>query len=104
MDSTHAPVPTKNPFEIIMSHPYLMNPLKTPDPANKLNITITLSHFVMTMLLTFCWPELLPAEPAPDLIRAEIYQDDIDPSGFWISEKLDGVRAYCPASTWATGF
>ena len=33
------------------------------------------------------------ARPTPPLMLAEVY-DDVDPSGFWISEKYDGVRAY----------
>lgn len=32
-------------------------------------------------------------EPQP-LILAEVYHDGIDPSRYWVSEKLDGVRAY----------
>ena len=35
-----------------------------------------------------------PAQAAPDLILANVYRDGIDPSGYWVSEKLDGVRAY----------
>lgn len=39
------------------------------------------------------------AEPAtvfpalPPLILAEVYRDGIDPADYWVSEKLDGVRA-----------
>ncbi|MDH5184150.1 MAG: DNA ligase [Gammaproteobacteria bacterium] len=32
--------------------------------------------------------------PPPQLILANVYQKDIDISQYWISEKLDGVRAY----------
>ena len=35
-----------------------------------------------------------PAVVAPQLLLAETWHEDIDPSGFWLSEKLDGVRAY----------
>jgi len=35
------------------------------------------------------------AEPAPPaLLLAEVYREDIDPADYWVSEKLDGVRAY----------
>src|SRR6516225_5672720 len=30
----------------------------------------------------------------PALLLAETWHEDIDPSGWWMSEKLDGVRAY----------
>jgi DNA ligase 1 len=39
-------------------------------------------------------PAMVFAEPAPALILAEVYQKDIDPAGYWVSEKLDGFRAY----------
>ena len=34
------------------------------------------------------------AADAPPLILAEVYRDGIDPAAYWVSEKLDGVRAY----------
>ncbi len=34
-----------------------------------------------------------PAKDKPDVMLAEIYQPGIDVSQYWISEKLDGVRA-----------
>ncbi|HYN78109.1 MAG TPA: DNA ligase, partial [Lamprocystis sp. (in: g-proteobacteria)] len=35
------------------------------------------------------------AEPTkPDLMLAEVYTPGIDLAGYWVSEKLDGVRAY----------
>lgn len=30
---------------------------------------------------------------ARDLLLAKVYDEDIDPRGYWVSEKLDGVRA-----------
>ncbi len=33
------------------------------------------------------------AAPLPGLIHAGLYHADIDPAGYWVSEKLDGVRA-----------
>lgn len=34
------------------------------------------------------------ADEAPALMLAGRYHDDIDPAAYWVSEKLDGVRAY----------
>jgi DNA ligase 1 len=34
-----------------------------------------------------------PASP-PGLILANVYREGMDPSRYWVSEKLDGVRAY----------
>jgi DNA ligase 1 len=54
------------------------------------------NHFVATALLALSWL-ILPAsalsEP-PSLILAGVYREGIDPSRYWVSEKLDGVRAY----------
>lgn len=30
----------------------------------------------------------------PDLMLAEVYEEGVDLAGYWVSEKLDGVRAY----------
>ena len=38
-------------------------------------------------------PALAAVPPAPTLLLAERYRDDIDVSRYWVSEKLDGVRA-----------
>jgi DNA ligase-1 len=34
------------------------------------------------------------ANAAKNVMLAESWNEDIDPTGWWISEKLDGVRAY----------
>jgi DNA ligase-1 len=39
-------------------------------------------------------PVMATNEAAPPLVLAEIYRSGIDPAGYWVSEKLDGVRAY----------
>jgi len=49
---------------------------------------------IALILLAICWPGSLPAEPAPQLTLAEIYRDNFNPADYWVSEKLDGVRAY----------
>jgi DNA ligase-1 len=47
------------------------------------------------VLLAVVAPTLAPAavSPAPTFLLAERYHDGIDVSRYWISEKLDGVRA-----------
>ena len=35
-----------------------------------------------------------PDSPQPDLMLANVYQPGVDLSDYWVSEKLDGVRAY----------
>jgi DNA ligase-1 len=50
----------------------------------------------VAVLAASVWTTSLPsfAEPQPALVLAEVYRNGIDPAGYWISEKLDGVRAY----------
>ncbi|NCS65868.1 MAG: DNA ligase [Hydrogenophilales bacterium CG03_land_8_20_14_0_80_62_28] len=47
---------------------------------------------LLSVFLTM--PALAAAEAAPALVLAEVYRNAIDPAGYWVSEKLDGVRAY----------
>lgn len=42
----------------------------------------------------WCAPPLIAAEMPPVLLHAENCPAHIQPAGYWISEKLDGVRAY----------
>ncbi|MDR3393566.1 MAG: DNA ligase [Parasulfuritortus sp.] len=39
-------------------------------------------------------PVMVSTEAAPALVLAEVYRNSIDPAAYWVSEKLDGVRAY----------
>jgi DNA ligase-1 len=39
-------------------------------------------------------PVMASTEAAPALVLAEVYRNSIDPAAYWVSEKLDGVRAY----------
>ncbi|MDD4882340.1 MAG: DNA ligase [Gallionellaceae bacterium] len=48
---------------------------------------------ILLMLALLAISATAPAEP-PALILADVYRDGIDPRGYWVSEKLDGVRAY----------
>lgn len=34
------------------------------------------------------------AKEAQSVMLAERWTEDVDPTGYWMSEKLDGVRAY----------
>jgi len=38
-----------------------------------------------------------PAVKAPSLLLAETWDGELDPRGYWLSEKLDGVRAFWKA-------
>ena len=38
-------------------------------------------------------PKIKPSVKAPPLLLAETWHDSIDPQGWWLSEKLDGVRS-----------
>jgi len=38
-----------------------------------------------------------PAVKAPPLLLAETWDGELDPKGYWLSEKLDGVRAFWKA-------
>ena len=44
-------------------------------------------------------PAPAAVSPAPTLLLAERYRDDIDVSRYWVSEKLDGVRAIWDGKT-----
>lgn len=53
-------------------------------------------HLVAGALLALSllsMPAPAVGEP-PALILAGVYREGIDPAGYWVSEKLDGVRAY----------
>lgn len=49
--------------------------------------------FFVLPALVACTLALAAVSPAPTFLLAERYHDDIDVSRYWISEKLDGVRA-----------
>ncbi|MCF4010439.1 DNA ligase [Rheinheimera sp. UJ63] len=50
----------------------------------------------MIRLLIFLWVCALPLGVAakPELLLAQVYHEDVDIQDYWVSEKLDGVRAY----------
>ena len=52
------------------------------------SITLVVSLIVVSLLAT------VAAEDKPALLLAEKYHEDIDLTAYWVSEKLDGVRAF----------
>jgi DNA ligase 1 len=48
---------------------------------------------LLKVLLLVCCCHL-SAAPKPELLLAEVYQENIDVQQYWVSEKLDGVRAF----------
>ena len=51
------------------------------------------SMFLAVFFVTVFVPPAVKGE-SPDLLLAEKYRQDIDLSAYWVSEKLDGVRAF----------
>jgi DNA ligase-1 len=52
----------------------------------------TLTSLFSICCFHFCF--YLTAATKPELLLAEVYSDNIDVQQYWVSEKLDGVRAY----------
>lgn len=52
-----------------------------------------LAGLMLVLMVHFSAAQAVTAEP-PALLQAEVYHAGIDPTGYWVSEKLDGVRAY----------
>ena len=46
------------------------------------------------LLFFFTFSSFSKKEKSPDLMLAKIYADNIDVTQYWVSEKLDGVRAH----------
>ncbi len=55
-----------------------------------------LAFFCCFALISFALPA--PAADAPSLLLAKVYRGDIELVDYWVSEKLDGVRAYWDGS------
>lgn len=55
----------------------------------------SMSTWANSVLLAACLLAIAPLSAAdpPALAHAEIYRAGIEPSGYWVSEKLDGARA-----------
>jgi len=51
------------------------------------------NRFLRLACLFAGWLPLAPAAEPPALAHAEVYRAGIDPAAYWVSEKLDGVRA-----------
>ena len=50
--------------------------------------------FLVAFLMAACCTAPTLAETGPTLLLAEKYSQDIDLGAYWVSEKLDGVRAF----------
>ena len=53
------------------------------------------------LLLAYCLvvsSNVLATPAKPDLLLAQVYQNNIDVQQYWVSEKLDGIRAYWDGS------
>ncbi|WP_019615019.1 DNA ligase [Psychromonas ossibalaenae] len=50
-------------------------------------------HYYLFLCLFILWPTVSPAS-VPPIQLATIYRQDINIDEYWVSEKLDGVRAY----------
>lgn len=60
------------------------------------SMNIWANRFLRLACLFAGWLLLVPFAPAaelPALAHAEVYRAGIDPAAYWVSEKLDGVRA-----------
>ncbi|CAM5225315.1 DNA ligase [Alishewanella longhuensis] len=52
---------------------------------------MVIKKLILTILLCCC---PLAAAYKPELVLAQVYSNNIDVTQYWVSEKLDGVRAY----------
>lgn len=52
------------------------------------------SWWLASFLVLVLTPAARAATKAPSLLLAKVWDDSIDPTGWWISEKFDGVRGY----------
>lgn len=86
-------------FETFPQDASIMQQLKT-DKREAKNRSPSLQGFMrrfLCALLLVLPPLNLPAEEikkAPALSLANVYHDGVDAAQYWVSEKLDGVRAY----------
>lgn len=66
-------------------------------PANRLLPFVFASMSLLAPLGVWAEPPIASAksmaEVAPAILLAEIYRDSVDVTAYWVSEKLDGVRA-----------
>ncbi|MFM2075339.1 MAG: hypothetical protein RJB34_1644 [Pseudomonadota bacterium] len=65
--------------------------MHTPQPSPPHNAQRR--HLLCAALLGWCWPAQARAPSTPKPMSASVYHPGIDVAAYWISEKLDGVRA-----------
>ena len=59
----------------------------------------TLSVALLASSLLLPLAATASTDAAPPLLLAEVYRESVDPAAYWVSEKLDGVRAFWDGST-----
>lgn len=69
-----------------------ITPPSAPNPSR-----VKLAWLVLAWLGQLLMPGLPRAE-SPPLVMAEVYREALNPADYWVSEKLDGVRAYWDGS------
>ncbi|MDD5460696.1 MAG: DNA ligase [Methylococcales bacterium] len=62
-------------------------------PSQKTTIIPLIRCFLITLLLTLVSASPATAAETPDVMLAKVYRQHEDVTQFWVSEKLDGVRA-----------
>lgn len=63
-----------------------------------MNCGRTSGRSLLILLLGLVCAMPVAADEAPALMLAGRYSEAVDPAGYWVSEKLDGVRAYWDGS------
>ena len=62
-------------------------------PAQRTVVIPAIRYFFMMLLLALAIALPVTANEAPDVMLANVYHQNDDVKQFWVSEKLDGVRA-----------
>jgi DNA ligase-1 len=62
-------------------------------PAQRTDVIPAIRCFLMALLLMLAIALPVTANEAPDVMLANVYRQHEDVTQFWVSEKLDGVRA-----------
>jgi len=62
-------------------------------PAQRSVVIPAIRYLFMMLLLTLAIALPVTASEAPDVMLANVYHQHDDVTQFWVSEKLDGVRA-----------
>jgi len=72
---------------------YLKVHMSDYQPAQRTVVIPAIRYFFMMLLLALAIALPVTANEAPDIMLANVYHQNDDVKQFWVSEKLDGVRA-----------